>query len=170
MREFFYNEQRRLGLRLEAATWLGTPFFAHGKIKGAGVDCVQLAAQIYIATGFLDAFDPGPYTMDGGRHSPVSKVIAWIEVSEKFLKISEGRVPQAPEQIQQGLAERVPPMVGDLLCFKIMRNKVEWHVGVYVGDGLFIQALLNRVVSIGDLANLQAIRLAAIYRPMEVSA
>jgi hypothetical protein len=83
---FFANEKRRRALEWEASSWVGTPFHAHARLKGVGVDCVQLAAALYIATGFLTEFEVGWYPIDGGNHDAVSRVTAWIEQSGRFAR------------------------------------------------------------------------------------
>jgi hypothetical protein len=79
MKAFFSEEKRRRALEWEASSWVGTPFHAHARLKGVGVDCVQLAAALYIATGFLTEFEVGWYPIDGGNHDEVSRVVEWIE-------------------------------------------------------------------------------------------
>lgn len=52
----------------EAMTWLNTPYHPHGRVKGAGVDCVQLLIQVYAACGLIAPLDPGSYAQDWFLH------------------------------------------------------------------------------------------------------
>ncbi|MHB8520734.1 MAG: C40 family peptidase [Limisphaerales bacterium] len=67
-----------------ARSWLGTPFHAHSAIKGAGVDCVHLAAEIYRAAGIIDNFLPPQYSLDGGQHLDVSVIETYLEGLPQF--------------------------------------------------------------------------------------
>lgn len=51
----------------EASSWLGTKYEHRARIKGAGVDCVQLLIAVYVAVGELPPdIDTGDYPMDFG--------------------------------------------------------------------------------------------------------
>jgi len=52
----------------EARTWLSTPYHPHGRIKGAGVDCAMLPAEVYHACGLIPEVDPGHYPIDWHLH------------------------------------------------------------------------------------------------------
>jgi cell wall-associated NlpC family hydrolase len=148
-RAFFADETRRRALIWEANSWVGTPFHGHAKLKGVGVDCVQLAGAIYIATGFLTEFNPGWYPIDGGNHDESSRVVEWIEQSGKFHRCS-------PHGAQA--------MPGDLICIQYAR--VAHHVGVVVAGEEFVHAMFNHHVMMSSLADsTYAKRLNAIYRP-----
>lgn len=141
---FFAREERQRPLVWEANSWIGTKFHAHARVKGVGVDCVQLAAAIYIAAGFMDDFRPEWYPMDGGHHDATSRVLEWVESSGKFARVKE-------------------PRIGDLLCLRLAR--VEHHVGVMVNERQFVHALWNHHVTMAFVENFKD-RITAVYRPM----
>ncbi|MGH7053678.1 MAG: hypothetical protein ACREFA_07660, partial [Stellaceae bacterium] len=37
----------------EAESWIGTPFHHEAAVRGAGVDCLNLLAEVYCAAGFI---------------------------------------------------------------------------------------------------------------------
>jgi cell wall-associated NlpC family hydrolase len=84
---FFETSAQQACLVAVATDWLGTPFHPHAAVKGVGVDCVWLAAKVYITCGVLERFDPPRYTMDGGAHNQLSQVVAWLENSPAFDRI-----------------------------------------------------------------------------------
>jgi cell wall-associated NlpC family hydrolase len=148
-RAFFADEKRRRALLAEAQSWVGTPFHAHARLKMVGVDCVQLAAALYIATGFLaeSEFDIGWYPLDGGSHDAKSRVIEWIEQSGKFSLVIEA-------------------MPGDLLCFKYGIG-VAHHVGVKLEGRQFIHTLLQHMACVVNTDEPRYVkRLQAVYRPV----
>ena len=139
--------QRRL--LASALTWVGTPFRGHANIKGAGVDCVNLAVSVYAESGFYFVYNPPSYTLDGGKHLAVSKVASWLEASGKF------------DHIEGDTA------VGDTLLFKIGCG-VEHHVGVQITSALFIHSIRGYGVIESNVADPSwASRFTRAYRPME---
>ena len=51
-----------------ALDWNGTPFHHQGRVKGAGVDCLQLLVAVYSEVGLLPAVDTGHYPWDWHYH------------------------------------------------------------------------------------------------------
>ncbi len=154
----FFNSPALIDrLIFHAHKWVGTPFVAHAQIQGAGVDCVQLAAQIYIACKVMTDFKPPTYSLQEGKHAARSKVIQWVESSGKFTPVdwaSEGRVTRVPDLF----------LPGDLLCFQF-RQRIIHHVGVKLLRDSFIHVLEGRRVELANLRNYRP-ALRAVYRPV----
>lgn len=143
---------RRAELETEARMWIGTPFIAHSQVRGAGVDCVHLAAAIYEAAGALGRISFPAYSLDGGRHSPSSMLLMWLDASPNFQKVLDLRQLQA----------------GDLLCFRSSRS--EHHVGVLLDEGKIVHARERYGVEITGLDDpVYNLALAAAYRPLEIT-
>jgi hypothetical protein len=51
-----------------ARTWLGTPYHHAADIKGQGVDCAMILVRVFCDLGFVEHFDPRPYTADWFLH------------------------------------------------------------------------------------------------------
>jgi NlpC/P60 family putative phage cell wall peptidase len=51
-----------------ARGWLGTPFHHEGRVKGAGVDCLQLLIAVYSEVGLLPPVEPEHYPWDWHFH------------------------------------------------------------------------------------------------------
>ena len=59
----------RAAVLREAETWLGTPYHHAARIKGAGVDCLTLLAEVYAAAGVIEPVAEIPfYRLDFMRH------------------------------------------------------------------------------------------------------
>jgi NlpC/P60 family putative phage cell wall peptidase len=52
----------------EADSWIGTPFHHAARIKGAGVDCLMLLAEVYERAGVAGHIDPPFYVPDWHLH------------------------------------------------------------------------------------------------------
>lgn len=153
MKPYFGSPQRRAALVATASHWFGTPFHPHAAIQRGGVDCVWLAARIYIECGAIAEFNPPPYTMDGGSHNELSQVLAWLNQSNRFLQVLESGVKLKLE-------------AGDLLCFRM--GRVEHHVGVVLTESTFIHSVRVHGVTESHLNDSTwHKRLAAVYRPIE---
>ena len=154
------NQERVNELHLEAGRWVGTPFVANSSVRGAGVDCVHLAAALYIVTGALREFHPPNYAIDGGQHEGKSRVIAWLESNERFARIELGLGPDRPKaELPACLAP------GDALCFKFGMS--EHHAGVMLHGHYFIHAPVRRKVVIGTLSDPVYLRcLTTVFRPV----
>lgn len=62
-----------------ARAWLGTPWHHQGRIKGVGVDCAMLLAEVYHAAGLIPAIDPRPYPRDWHFHRDDERFLGWVE-------------------------------------------------------------------------------------------
>lgn len=151
---YFRTDKRIEALMAEVALWIDTPFADHGRVCGAGVDCVQFSGIVLTRLGVLPSFNPPPYTLDGGMHLTESALCAWIEATGRFSKV-EGTV-YAP---------------GDVLCFAPARGvRIAHHAGLFLGTGnrQFANAMPRYGVKVRKLDEpLWTSLLRAVYRPME---
>jgi cell wall-associated NlpC family hydrolase len=130
----------------EARSWVGTPYHHHARIKGAGVDCGMILAEVYERAGVLPHVDPGEYVADWFLHQdePV-----YLNIVEQFAAKIDG-----------------PAQPGDIAMFQFGRNPahgaivVEWPAIIHS----FKQAgmvILDDAVSNCDLAD----RFVGIWSP-----
>ena len=118
----------RAAVVAEAREWLGTPFHHQGRVKGAGVDCAMLLAEIYRRCGLVPHVDPGYYPPDWHLHRD----------AERYL---EKLMPYARE-----LAG--PPAPGDVAVFRFGRTFS--HGAIVVDWPRLIHAYWRRGVVWGD--------------------
>ena len=111
----------------EAESWIGTPFHHAARVKGAGVDCLMLLAEVYERAGVVDRIDPPFYVPDWHLHRD----------AERYL---EGLVQYA-RPIEA-------PLPGDIALFRFGRTfshgaivtrwprlvHAYWNLGVVHGD------------------------------------
>lgn len=84
-----------------ARGWLGTPYHPGGRVKGAGVDCLTLLAEVYAEAGILPRVHVPTYSPDWHLHRN----------SERYM---DGLLDYAVEVIP-------PPMPGDIALWKFGR-------------------------------------------------
>lgn len=70
-------EERAAVIR-EARAWVGTPYHAHGRLKGIGVDCGNLLCCVYENAGMVGAIDPGHYPTGWHLHRSEELFLDWI--------------------------------------------------------------------------------------------
>ena len=101
-----------------AKLWLGTPYHHMGRIKGVGVDCAMLPAEVYSAVGLIPRFEVGYYPMDWAQHRN----------EERFM----GQVLEYAHKVEE-------PLHGDLVLFRI--GRVFNHSGIVVSWPQIIHAV-----------------------------
>ncbi len=147
---FYASADRQRRLVEVARSWLGTPFHPHAAIRGVGVDCVHLLAEIYRETGLFAGYELPRYTMGGGDHADVSLVISWLEAHPRFRRI---------DLAFEALA------AGDLVTFRL--GRVAHHVGLVLGDRTFLHAIRDCGVLESRIdEKTYARRLLQAYRPV----
>jgi NlpC/P60 family putative phage cell wall peptidase len=62
------DDLRRRAVIDEAESWIGTPFHHAARVKGAGVDCLMLLAEVYERAGVAAPIEPPFYVPDWHLH------------------------------------------------------------------------------------------------------
>lgn len=62
------DDPRRIAVIEEASRWLGTPYHHMGRLRGRGVDCLTLLAEVYEAVGLIPHVDLDFYPPDWHLH------------------------------------------------------------------------------------------------------
>ncbi|MDR3414220.1 MAG: hypothetical protein P4L87_25210 [Formivibrio sp.] len=103
----------------EARSWLGTPFHHAARIKGVGVDCVNLLVGVFSAVGAVPGFDIEYYPQDWHLNQDEPRFLAGI--AEYADPVPEGETPQP----------------GDIAMFKYGRHAahgsivIEWPLVIH---------------------------------------
>lgn len=157
---FFYSIWEMAELIARASEWRGTPFLANARVMGLGVDCVQLVAAIYQATGFVDDFQPGAYAMDEGAHAERSRVVEYVEALKDADGVNKFELAWSRENGRQ------PEVAaGDLLCFRV--GKQIHHVGLALSPVKFLHVYRGYKVKESPFNDpTWRKRLERIYRPV----
>ena len=101
-----------------ARGWIGTPYHAHARVRGVGVDCIHLLCAVFEEVGLISLIDPGMYP------------ISWA-------------VHRSQELYMAGLDARAcrtdSPHAGDVALFKYGRTFS--HAGIVSVDGRLVHSL-----------------------------
>ena len=120
-------EQLRGTIIREAESWIGTPFHHAGRVKGAGVDCLMLLAEVYERAGLSGHVEPPFYVPDWHLHQGAERYMEGL--------LGYARAVKAPEP-------------GDIALFRFGRTfshgaivtgwprliHAYWNIGVVWGD------------------------------------
>lgn len=63
----------------EARTWLGTPYHHAARVKGAGVDCAMLVAEVLERAGLVPHIAPDAYPADWMQHRNEERFLAVVQ-------------------------------------------------------------------------------------------
>jgi NlpC/P60 family putative phage cell wall peptidase len=131
----FFGEEMSLRevVVAEAESWIGTPFHHAARVKGAGIDCLMLLAEVYERAGIAPHIEPPFYVPDWHLHRD----------AERYL---EGLTRYAREIA--GPPQGTGPLPGDIALFRFGRTfshgaivtawprliHAYWSIGVVRGD------------------------------------
>ncbi len=123
------ESQQRAAVVAEARTWLGTPYHHEGRVKGVGVDCLQLLAGVFSApsVGLIEKPLIPHYPWDWHLHRDAER---YMEGLTRYTREIEA-----------------PPHPGDIVLFRFGRCfshggiVVKWPtiIHAYVGKGCVLE-------------------------------
>lgn len=140
-------------LRAAAVRWLGTPFCVRGAVKGGGVSCHRLCAELYKEAGHLPlSFAPPNGRADWARWRRQSQMAEWLDRSPFFQP-----------------ADASAPEPGDLLGLQGPGDGCVNHLAVMLDGGDLIHCLRPhgvQIVPFSDPTFSHALR--AKWRPLAI--
>jgi NlpC/P60 family putative phage cell wall peptidase len=83
------DDCKRAEIVAEARTWLRTPYHHLARVKGAGVDCVQLIIAVYAKCGVIEDFEPEFYRPDWHLHRSEEKYLAGVKQRAHQITVEE---------------------------------------------------------------------------------
>lgn len=98
--------------------WLRTPYHAHARVRGVGVDCIHLMCAVFEEVGLISPFDPGMYPISWAIHRSQELYMAGLDARAN-------RIDQ--------------PHAGDVALFKYGRTFS--HAGIVTGQGTLVHSL-----------------------------
>jgi NlpC/P60 family putative phage cell wall peptidase len=101
------SAMQRTAIVAEAVSWIGTPFHHAARIKGAGVDCLMLLAEVYERAGIVPRVEPPFYVPDWHLHRDAER---YLEGLRSYAREIDG----SPEQ--------TAPLPGDIALFRFGRT------------------------------------------------
>lgn len=138
-----------------ADSWLGTPFRPHANVKGAGVDCVNLAIAIYREAGIpLEVTLPQYGMTDWRFRNGPGPCRLWLDACPLFACVWKTED-----------AVSMPALsTGDCLLIRVENS--DHHLGIVVDDSQFVHAIRDYGVMFSAIYDATYLRrLVAVYRP-----
>lgn len=71
--------EMRSAVVVQAMQWLGTPYHHGARLKGVGVDCAMLLAEVFEACGLVQRLEPGSYAHDWHLHRSEEVFLRWVQ-------------------------------------------------------------------------------------------
>lgn len=112
-----------------ALTWQRTPYAHMGRVKGAGVDCATLIAEVFHEAGELaQPLQVDYYPQDWNLHRSEE---CYLKIIQKYCTEIDG-----------------PPLPGDVVVYHFGRT---WsHGGIVIKWPMILHAVVNQNVTLAD--------------------
>lgn len=122
-----HEHSQRAAVVAEARSWIGTPYHHRGRVKGAGVDCAMLPAEVYAACGLIPRLDVEYYPPDWHMHRSAQRYL---------------------ERVMEYAEEVADPLPGDMAMY--FYGQAFAHGAIVIGWPGIIHAVLNAQVMEDD--------------------
>ena len=135
-------EAERRAVVEEARSWLRTPYHHMGRIKGAGVDCATLLAEVYARADVLPALAVPFYPPDWHLHRDAERYLDFVRAHavEVGLSVAQGEAYSRPSASYEAKpADVVLWRFGR--CFSHGAIVIDWPLVVhaYAGRGCVLE-------------------------------
>ncbi len=141
-------DARRAAVVAEAETWIGTPYHHMGRIKGAGVDCLTLLAEVYEAAGIIPHIDLEFYPPDWNLHRDAERYLAGVMQHAHEYQFFGAPYRRSEGEIPPFHPPKEKPEPGDVAVFKFGRCFA--HGTIVTEWPLLIHSWVNGGVMRGD--------------------
>ena len=112
------EQAQRAAVVAEARSWIGTPHIDMARVKGAGVDCAMMSAEVYFACGLIPQQEVEFYPGDWHLH----------RCKERYM-----------ERVRRYAREVSAPLPGDLVLYRFGRAFA--HGGIVIAWPLIVHAV-----------------------------
>lgn len=131
----------RAAVVAEARSWLRTPYHHMGRVKGAGVDCATLLAEVYARTGVIAPVSIPYYPPDWHLHRDAERYLGFVlDYAQEISCVAQA----SAESRREPSCEAKP---GDLAlwrfgrCFSHGAIVIDWPLVIhaYAGRGCVLE-------------------------------
>ena len=129
------QEEHRAAVVREARSWISTPYVLGARVKGAGIDCASLIAEVLIAGGLADREDLGVYSHDWFHHSE----------NERYMLRLLRHAAKTMEAVAYRSTQILP---GNIVLTRAARSKVFNHGGIVTAWPKIVHAVSPAVEEI----------------------
>jgi cell wall-associated NlpC family hydrolase len=132
----------RQAVLAEAKSWLRTPFHFEARVKSAGVACGPLLIAVYGAAGISVPGRIGHFPADWHLHT----------TEERYFEV-----------VRQYARPIKTPQPGDIVLFRVFRNRPICHGGIVIDWPLIIHAADRGAVEYLDVSHTALAKREAIF-------
>lgn len=129
------EQEHRAAVVAEARSWIGTPYVLQARVKGAGVDCASLIAEVLIASNLAEREELGVYSHDWFHHSE----------NERYMLRLLRHAAKTMEAVAYRSTEILP---GNLVLTRAARSRVFNHGGIVTKWPFLVHAVAPGVEEI----------------------
>ena len=119
----------RARIVMEARSWIGTPYHHQARLRGVGVDCAMLLAEVYERAGITPHLPTPDYPADWMLHRSAERYIGFV--LEHACEITGP--PQGPA-----------PLPGDIVLWRV--GRCFSHAGIVTEWPMVIHAFVRQPV------------------------
>jgi len=127
-----------------AEGWIGTPYRHRASVAGVGCDCLGLVRGVWRGLFGAEPQIVPPYAANGRDRAGAD---ALLRAAETYL-------------IQRSGA----PSIGDVVLFRLSRNRPPRHCGIMLDDETFVHAQEHIGVVVAPLSAAWRRRIAGVYQ------
>jgi cell wall-associated NlpC family hydrolase len=134
--------EQRIAVAQEARSWVGTRYHSNQHVKGVGVDCGWLLADVYAAVNVIAPIDLGYYAREWHLHHETPSVAGMPEQKKEEFYV---------EWLQQFCNDitGAEPQAGDIGLWKF---GLCWsHGGIFVSSTALVHAYVRHGVMLSRL-------------------
>lgn len=129
------EQEQRSALVHQARSWIGTPYVLGARVKGAGVDCASLIAEVLIAANLAEREELGVYSHDWFHHSE----------NERYMLRLLRHAAKTMEAVAYRSTRILP---GNIVLTRAARSKVFNHGGIVTAWPHIVHAIAPAVEEI----------------------
>lgn len=136
----------RTAVVAEARSWLRTPYHHMGRVKGAGVDCATLLAEVYARAGVIASVAIPFYPPDWHLHRDAERYLGFVLDHAKELSAASSQL-SAGDELKAESGQPIAPLPADLAlwrfgrCFSHGAIVIDWPLVIhaYAGRGCVLE-------------------------------
>ena len=141
-------DAERAAVVAEARAWLRTPYHHMGRVKGAGVDCATLLAEVYARAGVIPPQTIPFYPPDWHLHRDAERYLGFVlEHAVELSAISSQLSADQPSELIADGLKLTASLPADIAlwrfgrCFSHGAIVVDWPLVIhaYVGKGCVME-------------------------------
>lgn len=140
-------DAERAAVVAEARQWLRTPYHHMGRVKGAGVDCATLLAEVYARAGVVPPVAIPFYPPDWHLHRDAERYLKFVLEHAIELPAISSRLSSTKAPLKADSAEPIAPFPADIAlwrfgrCFSHGAIVIDWPLVIhaYAGKGCVLE-------------------------------